>query len=112
MKPKNQKKIPARRHRLLLRFLKTLEQTRRGSVSTSLFHRVPLLRGLRLMKPLFKKKMMNFSTSWHREFFFEFYDFFVFVLFLLGCKKPSFFLLSVMMRSRKGMLHLPLLLNM
>jgi hypothetical protein len=36
MKPKNQMKIPARRHRLLLRFLKTLVQTRRESVSTSL----------------------------------------------------------------------------
>jgi hypothetical protein len=31
MKPKNRKKIPPRRHRLLLRFLKTLVQTRRGS---------------------------------------------------------------------------------
>jgi hypothetical protein len=36
MKLKNQKKIPARRHRLLLRFLKTLVQTRRGSMSTRL----------------------------------------------------------------------------
>jgi hypothetical protein len=36
IKLKNRKKIPARRHRLLLRFLKTLVQTRRGSVSTSL----------------------------------------------------------------------------
>jgi hypothetical protein len=36
MKRKNQKRIPARRHRLLLGFLKTLVWTRRGSVSTSL----------------------------------------------------------------------------
>jgi hypothetical protein len=53
MKPKNRKKTRARRHRLLLRFLKTLVQTRRGSVSTSLLLRVPLCRELRLMKPLF-----------------------------------------------------------
>jgi hypothetical protein len=53
MKPKNLRKIPARRHRLLLRFLKTPVQTRRGSVSTSLLHRVPPCRERRLIKPLF-----------------------------------------------------------
>jgi hypothetical protein len=53
MKPKNRKKIPAQRHCLLLRFLKTLVQTRRGSMSTNLLLRVPLYRELRLMKPLF-----------------------------------------------------------
>jgi hypothetical protein len=53
IKPKNRRKIPARRHRLLLCFLKTLVRTRRGSVSTSLLLRVPLCRELRLMKPLF-----------------------------------------------------------
>jgi hypothetical protein len=53
MKPKNRKKIPARRHRLLLRFLKTLVRTRRGSVPTSLLLRVPLCREQRLIKPLF-----------------------------------------------------------
>jgi hypothetical protein len=53
MKPKNQKRIPARRHRLLLRFLKTLVQTRKGSVSMSLLLRVPLCREQRLIKPLF-----------------------------------------------------------
>jgi hypothetical protein len=53
MKPKNLKKIPARRHRLFLRFLKTSVQTRRGSVSTSLLHRVPPCRERRLIKPLF-----------------------------------------------------------
>jgi hypothetical protein len=52
MMPKNQKKIPAQRHRLLLLFLKSLVWTRRGSVSMSLLHRVPLCRELRLMKPL------------------------------------------------------------
>jgi hypothetical protein len=53
MIPKDRKKIPARRHRLLLRFLKILVRTRRGSVSTSLLHRVPPCRELRLVKPLF-----------------------------------------------------------
>jgi hypothetical protein len=38
MMPKDRKKIPARQHRLLLRFLKILVRTRRGSVSTSLLH--------------------------------------------------------------------------
>jgi hypothetical protein len=52
MMSKNQKKIPARRHRLLLLFLKTLVWTRRGSVSTSLLHRVPPCRELRPTKPL------------------------------------------------------------
>jgi hypothetical protein len=49
---KSQKKIPARRHRLLLLFLKTLVWIRRGRVSTSLLHRVPPCRELRLIKPL------------------------------------------------------------
>jgi hypothetical protein len=53
IKPKNQKKIPAPRHRLLLRFLKTPVRTRRGSVSMSLLHRVPPCRELWLMKPPF-----------------------------------------------------------
>jgi hypothetical protein len=81
MKPKNQKKIPARRHRLNLRFLKTLVQTRRGSVSTSLPLRVPLCRELRLMKPLLSKKVLNSSTLWHRKCFCEFYDFAVLAFF-------------------------------
>jgi hypothetical protein len=53
LKPKNRKRIPTRRHRLLLRFLKTLVWTRRGSVSMSLLLRVPLCREQRLIKPLF-----------------------------------------------------------
>jgi hypothetical protein len=53
MMPKDRKKIPARRHRLLLCFLKIHVRTRRGSASTSLLHRVPPCRELRLVKPLF-----------------------------------------------------------
>jgi hypothetical protein len=44
MMPKNQKKTPAQRYRLLLRSLKTLVRTRRGSVSTTSLLRVPLSR--------------------------------------------------------------------
>jgi hypothetical protein len=66
MMPKNQKKTPAQRHRLLLRSLKTLLRTRRVSVSTTLHLRVPL-REQRLIKPLFWKKILNISTSWHRK---------------------------------------------
>jgi hypothetical protein len=53
MMPKNQKKTPARRHRLLLRSLKTLVWTRRESVSMTLLLRVPLFREQWLIKLLF-----------------------------------------------------------
>jgi hypothetical protein len=67
MMPKDQRKIPARRHRLLLRFLRILVLIRRGSMAKSSLLRVPPFRELRLVKPLFKKKILNFSTSWHRK---------------------------------------------
>jgi hypothetical protein len=52
MMPKNHKKRPVRRRRLLLRFLKILAWIRRGSASRSLLLQVPLLRELWLKKPL------------------------------------------------------------
>jgi hypothetical protein len=53
MMSKNHKKRLARRRRLLLRFLKILMLTRRGSVSRSLLLRVPPLKELLPGKPLF-----------------------------------------------------------
>jgi hypothetical protein len=53
--PKYQKMRRARRHRLLLHFLKILLLIRKGSVSKRLLLRVSLLRELRLVKLLFKK---------------------------------------------------------
>jgi hypothetical protein len=55
MMPKDWRKIPARRRRLLLRFLRILVLTRRGSVSKSLLLRVPPFIELRPVKPLFEK---------------------------------------------------------
>jgi hypothetical protein len=52
MKPKIQKKTPARRCRLLLHCLKTLVQIRRGSMSTRWLLRVPLHKRLLLLLPL------------------------------------------------------------
>jgi hypothetical protein len=53
--PKDRRKIPARRRCLLLRFLRILVLTRRGSVSKSLLLRVPPFRELQPVKPLFEK---------------------------------------------------------
>jgi hypothetical protein len=64
--------------------------TRKGNVKI-LPHRVPLPRELWLVKPLFKKKMLNFSTSWHRKLSSNSEVFAVLAFFLLGCKKPIFF---------------------
>jgi hypothetical protein len=82
MMPKNQRKTPARRHRLLLHSLKTLVRTRRGSVSMTLLLRVPLCREQWLIKPLFSKKILNTLTFWHRKCFFEFCNCDVLALFL------------------------------
>jgi hypothetical protein len=49
---------------------------------------VPLHRELRLTKPLFLKKMSSSLTSWHRKYFYRFYDFAILSFFLLGCIKP------------------------
>jgi hypothetical protein len=56
MMPKDQKKILARR-RLLLQILKILVLTRKGNVPKSLLLRVPPFRELRLVKPLFRKRI-------------------------------------------------------
>jgi hypothetical protein len=55
MMPKDRRKIPARRRRLLLRFLRILVLTGRGSVSKNLLLQVPPFRELRPMKPLFEE---------------------------------------------------------
>jgi hypothetical protein len=90
MMPKDRQRIPALQRRILLLFLRKLVLTRRGNVKI-LPHRVPLPRELWLVKPLFKKKMMNFSTSWHHKLSSSSEVFAVLAFFLLSCKKPIFF---------------------